>query len=109
MWFHGPVYGTERSDVRNATAPDLRPDAATVEVVPSSRPAAFIRAMRPQQWAKNVLVFAAPGAAGVLAYDAIEGRAFAAFVAFCVVASATYLVNDVLDAPFDRQHPTKHR
>ena len=65
------------------------------------------RAMRPLQWSKNVLVFAAPGAAGVLGEPAILWRASLAFVAFCLIASATYLVNDVLDARFDRLHPLK--
>lgn len=66
--------------------------------------------MRPKQWTKNVLVFAAPGAAGVLLHGRPLLHALAAFALFCAVASGTYLLNDAMDAPADRQHPTKrHR
>lgn len=69
----------------------------------------MVRACRPKQWAKNVLVFVAPAAAGVITdADAIL-HTVAAFVAFCMVSSATYLLNDILDVDSDRQHPTKRR
>jgi decaprenyl-phosphate phosphoribosyltransferase len=59
---------------------------------------------------KNVLVFAAPGAAGVLGHPGAFLRALAAFGIFCVTASGTYFVNDALDHAADRLHPTKrHR
>jgi decaprenyl-phosphate phosphoribosyltransferase len=79
------------------------------DVVPQRRsmPSSILRAMRPLQWSKNVLVFAAAGAAGVLGEPSILWRASLAFVAFSLIASATYLVNDVLDASFDRLHPLK--
>jgi decaprenyl-phosphate phosphoribosyltransferase len=67
----------------------------------------FLRALRPKQWTKNVLVFAAPGAAGVLAQPDVLARSAAAFAAFSMVAGATYLVNDVADVASDRAHPTK--
>jgi len=61
-------------------------------------------------WVKNVLVFAAPGAAGVLTRPAPLLRVLVALVAFCLLASGSYLVNDVTDADADRQHATKrHR
>jgi decaprenyl-phosphate phosphoribosyltransferase len=68
---------------------------------------ALLRTARPKQWAKNVLVFAAPGAAGVL--DEPKQLAFAvfAFVALCLAASGTYFWNDALDVESDRMHPTK--
>ena len=56
---------------------------------------------------KNLLVFAAPGAAGVLSSPSVAVRAGLAFVAFSAVASATYVLNDVLDLAADRAHPTK--
>lgn len=56
---------------------------------------------------KNVLVFAAPAAAGVLVHHGVLRHTLCAFVAFCLAASAVYLVNDALDAPADRLHPTK--
>ncbi|MEM1334341.1 MAG: decaprenyl-phosphate phosphoribosyltransferase, partial [Actinomycetota bacterium] len=72
--------------------------------------AALVRAMRPRQWAKNVLVFGAPGAAGVLDDGAALGRTLLVFVAFCLAASGTYLWNDLLDRESDRRHPDKrHR
>ena len=64
-------------------------------------------AARPRQWAKNVLVLAAPGAAGVLSQAPSLLRVALAFLAFCLVASGTYLLNDVRDADADRLHPTK--
>jgi decaprenyl-phosphate phosphoribosyltransferase len=68
---------------------------------------ALLRLARPKQWLKNVLVVAAPGAAGVLT----EARALAdtaiAFGCFCLAASGTYFLNDALDADADRMHPTK--
>jgi decaprenyl-phosphate phosphoribosyltransferase len=67
----------------------------------------FLREARPKQWVKNVLVFAAPGAAGVLTEPAQLGRTLIAFVAFCLAASGTYFLNDAMDAEADRQHPTK--
>ncbi len=75
-----------------------------------SLPRALLRAARPKQWAKNVLVFAAPGAAGVLTQASALGSAVGAFVAFSLVASGTYLLNDARDAEADRAHPRKrHR
>jgi decaprenyl-phosphate phosphoribosyltransferase len=66
-----------------------------------------LRALRPKQWAKNVLVVAAPGAAGVLSEGHVVGKVVLAFVAFCLISSATYLLNDVRDLESDRLHPTK--
>jgi decaprenyl-phosphate phosphoribosyltransferase len=56
---------------------------------------------------KNLLVFAAPGAAGVLGSPDVLGRTCIAFLAFCLSASAVYLVNDVADAPSDRRHASR--
>ena len=68
-----------------------------------------MKALRPRQWVKNVLVLAAPMAAGtdVLTDGATMLRVLIAFVAFCLIASATYLINDALDVEADRNHPTK--
>ncbi|MPZ72729.1 MAG: decaprenyl-phosphate phosphoribosyltransferase [Nitriliruptorales bacterium] len=70
----------------------------------------LLRACRPKQWIKNVLVVAAPAAAGVLFRPEVLARAAVAFVCFCLVASGTYLLNDAMDVQADRQHPRKrHR
>jgi decaprenyl-phosphate phosphoribosyltransferase len=76
---------------------------------PASLAAGLLRSARPKQWAKNVLVFAAPGAAGVLDEPAALGRTVLAFIAFCLAASGIYLWNDALDVEADRAHPTKKR
>ncbi|MEP4651789.1 MAG: decaprenyl-phosphate phosphoribosyltransferase, partial [Ilumatobacter sp.] len=52
-----------------------------------------LKAMRPKQWLKNVLVFAAPGAAGVLDDAGDLGLTLVAFVSFCLAASGIYLWN----------------
>ena len=67
----------------------------------------LLRTARPRQWIKNVLVFAAPGAAGVLDDWPALGYAMLAFVSFCLAASGVYLWNDALDVEADRLHPTK--
>jgi decaprenyl-phosphate phosphoribosyltransferase len=69
----------------------------------------LIKACRPKQWAKNVLVFVAPAAAGVLTEPYYLRLTLLGFVAFCLVSSATYLLNDTLDVNSDRAHPTKCR
>ena len=80
----------------------------TTEVaVRRSRVPATIRAMRPRQWVKNLLVLAAPLAAGRLLEPAVIKGTALAFVAFCLISAAVYLVNDVRDVAEDRQHPTK--
>jgi decaprenyl-phosphate phosphoribosyltransferase len=67
----------------------------------------LVRAMRPRQWGKNLLVYAAPAAAGLLNDVSQWVHATEAFVAFCAASSATYLLNDVADIEADRRHPTK--
>lgn len=69
--------------------------------------AAWVRLARPKQWLKNVLVFAAPGAAGLLTEADALFDTVVAFVCFCLAASGTYFVNDALDADADRQHIDK--
>jgi decaprenyl-phosphate phosphoribosyltransferase len=67
----------------------------------------LVRAARPKQWAKNLLVVAAPGAAGVLGHGSILISVALAVASFCCVASGTYLLNDVSDIESDRRHPLK--
>ncbi len=77
-----------------------------------SRPgfaASLLSACRPRQWTKNLLVFAAPLFA--FRFDAaVWLPAAGALVAFCLISSAIYLLNDCLDVEADRAHPSKcHR
>ncbi|MBP2475389.1 decaprenyl-phosphate phosphoribosyltransferase [Crossiella equi] len=70
----------------------------------------LVRALRPRQWVKNVLVLAAPFASGTITDPRVLGSAGLAFLAFCLAGSAIYLVNDVRDVEADRAHPVKcHR
>jgi len=68
--------------------------------------AAFV-ALRPRQWTKNLLLFAGIIFAAKLGDFSRWGEAVAAFFAYCAASSASYLVNDVRDAPHDRLHPVK--
>ena len=67
----------------------------------------WLRAMRPKQWTKNAVVFAA------LVFDLRLGepdyvaKVVGAFILFCLVSSAIYLLNDLHDVESDRAHPTK--
>ncbi len=68
---------------------------------------AILKEARPNQWTKNVLVFAAPGALGVLNQWQPLWKTLVMFVAFCLVASGTYYWNDIKDVEQDRLHPKK--
>ncbi len=63
--------------------------------------------VRPKQWVKNVLVTAAPLAAGSILDDDIGRNTAVAFIALSLASSATYCINDVMDAEADANHPTK--
>ncbi|QKT05864.1 decaprenyl-phosphate phosphoribosyltransferase [Gordonia sp. X0973] len=76
---------------------------------PKNLATGLVKAIRPRQWVKNVLVLAAPIVSGKLSFDNADmwRGAGLAFVAFCLAASAIYLLNDSLDVEADRNHPTK--
>jgi 4-hydroxybenzoate polyprenyltransferase len=85
----------------------LRPDILVLGT--GIRWGQWLRSLRPHQWAKNALLLLPALAAhlqwtGALALDMIRG-----FFAFSVAASAVYLLNDLIDLPHDRRHPTKRR
>lgn len=66
----------------------------------------LVAACRPRQWTKNLLVFAAP----LFAFNLetfVWFKAGGALVAFCLISSAIYLLNDCLDVAADRAHPSK--
>jgi 4-hydroxybenzoate polyprenyltransferase len=78
-----------------------------------STAAPLLRALRPQQWDKNLFVLAAlvfargEHGGAVFAWGDDARRTLYALLAFCLGSSAIYLVNDVLDVEQDRQHPEK--
>jgi len=70
----------------------------------------ILQALRPKQWTKNLLVFAGVVFAQHASDPALLLRAVAGFVAFSLLASAVYVVNDLKDVDVDRLHPRKrHR
>ncbi|MFD8500763.1 decaprenyl-phosphate phosphoribosyltransferase [Amycolatopsis sp. NPDC059657] len=87
--------------------------AVTEPPAPAGGPVKLVRGViktaRPKQWVKNVLVFAAPFFAFATATNRKEMlfAAIVAFIAFSLVASSVYLINDAVDVEADRQHPTK--
>jgi 4-hydroxybenzoate polyprenyltransferase/phosphoserine phosphatase len=83
-------------------------DSPRAKVLPASQSGlkAYISALRPSQWIKNTLIFVPLLTAHVLTERAWL-NALAAFVIFCVAASATYIFNDIVDIQADRQHPRK--
>jgi decaprenyl-phosphate phosphoribosyltransferase len=81
--------------------------SVSAATIASVRSRVLLRACRPRQWSKNVLVAAAPAAGAALQRPAVALEVVLAFVAFCLIASATYLVNDVVDREEDRAHVRK--
>ncbi len=66
----------------------------------------YVKALRPHQWLKNILIFLPMLAAHQ--FDSISfSSSLLAFVAFCLVASSSYILNDLLDLNADRIHPRK--
>lgn len=70
---------------------------------------ALIKTMRPRQWVKNAVIFAALVFDRQLRLDNLPAvlRTFAGFVIFCVLSGVVYIINDIADAEADRQHPDK--
>ncbi len=72
-----------------------------------SRWTAWNKALRIHQWAKNLLIFLPLILAHRLDEAALWRNAFLGFIAFSVIASSVYLLNDIVDLDSDRQHPEK--
>jgi len=68
---------------------------------------ALIKSMRPRQWSKNVFVLAAVVFDKKLLNPEAVGKSLAGMVLFCLLSSSVYLINDILDAEADRNHPQK--
>jgi 4-hydroxybenzoate polyprenyltransferase len=70
----------------------------------------LLKTMRPKQWTKNIVIFAALVFDEKLFVPDLLAKTVAAFVLFCLISSAVYLINDLVDIDKDRQHPAKrHR
>lgn len=67
----------------------------------------LVALVRPQQWVKNIIVFAGPAAGLKLGSLDSLAHAVIAFLAFCLTASAIYAINDTIDREADASHPTK--
>ena len=76
---------------------------------PMTLPRALLVSLRPHQWIKNLVVLAALAFSKHLFEPDAFLRAAVAFVVFCALAGAAYLVNDLLDVEQDRQHPLKRQ
>lgn len=67
----------------------------------------LLRAVRPKQWVKNLLVFTAPVAAGTLRKPEVFELSMLSLVVFIAASAGCYLINDSYDAERDRNHPVK--
>lgn len=65
--------------------------------------------LRPKQWTKNLLIFAAPLFTGTITHPQALSLALLAFASLCMASSTIYVVNDLLDVERDRQHPKKRK
>jgi len=66
-----------------------------------------IRLLRPRQWIKNLAIFAAILFAGELFNPELFEKVFLGFIVFCMLSSATYIINDLFDINKDKLHPFK--
>lgn len=67
----------------------------------------FARALRVNQWMKNFIVFTSIIFSGKLVDPFIVWQGFLAFCIFCLLSSTSYLLNDIIDYPYDKKHPVK--
>ena len=107
------VWAGARSAIVVSSSPTLVARARAVsevqEVVPDERagPLAYLKMIRVHQWLKTLLVFVPMVAAHRLGSADSLLRATLAFAAFCLCASAVYVINDLLDLDADRRHVRK--
>ncbi len=105
-----PVWQTARKAITVGASASLRQAADMVNaesqhIAPAvSRTSSMLAALRPHQWSKNLLLFLPLLAAHKLWEF---GPVLVGFVAFCLTASAVYIINDLLDLAADRAHPRK--
>ena len=83
------------------------PAADAAPAVPRSNWRGLLKTMRPRQWVKSVIVFAALVFDGKLFNPEFFLKTALVFVAFCLLSSTVYILNDLVDMEKDRQHPRK--
>lgn len=93
---------------RSTSSPAALPDTSP-EAVAGRSPVNLLISLRPGQWTKNLLVFAALLFGRRLFDPFALGSAIGAFVIFCGLSGVVYLVNDIRDRESDRRHPHKAR
>ena len=94
-------------EARGLREVSMKATGGSPELSGMARLQAYLRLLRPSDWTKNVLVLAPLVFARRLANPAADWRAVAAFVAFVLISSGFYCVNDALDVNEDRLHPVK--
>lgn len=67
----------------------------------------IIKAARPNQWVKNLVIFTSIIFGGKLFDIDLLSKSFYAFLIFCLLSSTSYILNDVIDYPYDKKHPQK--
>jgi 4-hydroxybenzoate polyprenyltransferase/phosphoserine phosphatase len=104
-----PIFEASRLPIVIGSRPELAGTnaAKALYLPPPSNALAWWTSLRPHQWSKNILVFAPAIAAHHL--DRLWPGGALAFISFCLVASALYLLNDFSDIDLDRRHPEKRR
>ena len=90
---------------------DLRPSGVALDSVPRATLLGHFQIARVDHWVKNVFVL--PGILVALSIDphpvmaGLAIRFVLGFLATCLIVSSNYVINEVMDAPFDRHHPVK--
>src|SRR5450631_3444342 len=67
----------------------------------------YLKLLRFRQWLKNLMLFFPPFLGGTLFIHSLDTQLLIPFSSFCLVSSATYIINDVFDKTNDRHHPAK--
>lgn len=80
-----------------------------VETPVTADASSYLKLVRPKQWTKNLIVFAPVLFAKKIHEVKLFQYVLLCFVAFCLVSSSIYILNDVLDRENDRAHPTKKK
>ena len=102
---HPSAASFSTSAMGGASAAPARTQTGPVAILEQAR--LLIKGMRPRQWTKNLPIFVGIIFAGRLLNGMSLARAITAFVVFCLLSGATYLINDLADLEQDRIHPTK--